>query len=149
MSTRSTIAVKQSDGTYMTVYSHWNGYPSWNGRILLHHYQNRRKINRLIAQGYISILRENVGRKHDFNAYLTERDKTPAEIYNWTTFYGRDRGEKDIDAVQHTLIQSLNIDNNSEYVYVFKDGKWYFLEKNRDINKPRDLKLLTEKDIKE
>jgi len=159
MSTRSTIVVKQSNGDYKAIYSHFDGYPSCVGSILLNSYQNRRKINRLVAQGDLSVLREHVGRKHDFKAYLKfgGYENTPAEKNGWTTFYGRDRGDEDGSAITCTLDEALNLDNWTEWVYVFQDGKWYFLHKGyvdgkyipNYINEPKDLKLLTKDEVYE
>jgi len=151
MSTRSTIVLEQDDGTYKTIYSHWNGYPDWNGDILLHHYQDEKKVARLLDQGDISILRQNVGEKHNFDDH---GDDAPAEKNNWTTFYKRDRGEEEVDAVTFkTLLEAINIDNWSDYIYVFKfpapDAKkrqWFFTGTDSP-QKLEDLKLLTEDDV--
>lgn len=50
MSTRSTIAYQYQDGKIVSVYCHWDGYPSNNGRILLRHYKDAKKVSRLVKQ---------------------------------------------------------------------------------------------------
>lgn len=56
MSTRSLIALKKEDGTFEAIYCHWNGYLSWNGRLLLEHYKTYEKVEKLISLGSISVL---------------------------------------------------------------------------------------------
>ena len=60
MSTRSHIGIWNEDGSLDVIYCHWDGYPSYNGALLLHHYQAPEKIRELIAPGDISSLAESV-----------------------------------------------------------------------------------------
>ena len=39
MSTRSHIGIWNEDGSLDVIYCHWDGYPSYNGAVLFHHYQ--------------------------------------------------------------------------------------------------------------
>lgn len=55
MGTRSFIAQKTEDG-YRAIYCHWDGYPSWNGRILHTHYSDPAKLTALLNLGDISCL---------------------------------------------------------------------------------------------
>ena len=43
MSTRSHIGIWNEDGSLDVIYCHWDGYPSYNGAVLLHHYQDPEK----------------------------------------------------------------------------------------------------------
>ena len=55
MATRSSISIvseRTENGKGKTIYSHWDGYPSHNGRILLEHYQDPKKIKALNNQGF-------------------------------------------------------------------------------------------------
>ena len=54
MSTRSHIGIWNEDGSLDAIYCHWDGYPSYNGALLLHHYQDPEKIRELIALGDIT-----------------------------------------------------------------------------------------------
>jgi hypothetical protein len=106
MSTRSMIAKKLPDGRFRAIYSHWDGYPSHNGRILLEHYSDSAKLDRLLDLGNISVLREEVGEKHDFDM------KMLAGGEKWTTAYGRDRGDEDQEAkVFDTLAEVMPQDS--------------------------------------
>ena len=60
MSTRSYICVKQNDGSYKGVYCHWDGYLTYNGAMLLDHYNSLEKANEILALGDISSLKENL-----------------------------------------------------------------------------------------
>lgn len=118
MGTRSLIGKVQDDGSILAVYCHWDGYPSNNGRILLEHYQDPRKVDQLIDLGNLSSLGENLGEKHDF-------DNRPEGV---CTFYGRDRGETDT--------QATRFENQAdfwkaegwmgiEFVYLRENGEWW------------------------
>ena len=72
MATRSNIGIK-ADGGYRFIYSHWDGYPSNNGDILLNNYTTDEAVNDLITGGDISSLGDNLEK---------------------TIFYARDRGGK-------------------------------------------------------
>lgn len=112
MGTRSTIAIQNVDGTVTGIYCHWDGYLSNNGRILEENYTTEEAVRELIALGDLSSLGETVGTKHDF-------DRAPDGECN---AYGRDRGEKNVDAVTcHDWIDFLN-GHGQEYDYLFVPG---------------------------
>lgn len=102
MATRSTIALEFADGTVAQVYCHWDGYLDYNGKILQENYTNPFILRDLIDLGDLSSLGPKIGTKHDFdNPY----DLGTPEYTDWTmtkknmcTFYGRDRGENDVQA---------------------------------------------------
>lgn len=56
MSTRSLIAIKQTDGTVKSIYCHWDGYVSHNGRLLIEHYATPEAVEELLALGPLSAL---------------------------------------------------------------------------------------------
>jgi len=117
MSTRSMIS-KSVPGGYKAVYCHFDGYPSGVGATLRKHYKNPTKINKLLSLGDLSILDKEIGRKHKF-------DK---RVKGWCKFYGRDRGEKGINAKKVKSLQDLKklADNyGTEYLYVYEKGKWH------------------------
>jgi hypothetical protein len=113
-----------------SVYCHWDGYLSFNGRVLQEHYDSA-KANQLVALGDMSSLRANIGEKHAFSKFdlpAEEVEAFEALTENWCTFYGRDRGEKDTEwKVATTFDQFLEQCYNSgaEYYYIMKDGVWY------------------------
>jgi hypothetical protein len=116
MATRSTIAIENEDGTVNSVYCHWDGYISHNGKILLEHYSDRAKLAELIKHGSISSLGPEIGIKHDFNDHS----------HDMTTFYGRDRDEKDCGFRRFICLAEYLLSENQEYNYFLRtDNVWY------------------------
>jgi hypothetical protein len=113
MGTRSTIAIQNADGTVTGIYCHWDGYTSNNGRILQENYTDEAAVRELIALGDLSSLGETVGTKTDFS--------NPAD--GQCVAYGRDRGEKDVDAKTCADWAALLEDFGQEYDYLFTPGK--------------------------
>ena len=54
MGTRSRIGIQLSDDSILSVYHHWDGYPSWLGRALETHYNTKEKVAELIDGGDMS-----------------------------------------------------------------------------------------------
>jgi hypothetical protein len=115
MATRSTIAIQNADGTVTGIYCHWDGYLSYNGRILKENYNTEAKVRELIALGQLSALGETIGEKVDFNNAPDGQ----------CIAYGRDRGEIDSDAETfNTWTALLNL-SGQEYNYLFvPDEGW-------------------------
>lgn len=126
MGTRSAIGIQNSDGSIKAIYCHWDGYPSWNGRILKDYYTDETKVRDLIALGDISSLRAEIGEQHPFDTYHLKKEDIDSRWENWTTAYGRDRGETDIDARDYVSANDFynRFDMGVEYIYLFKDGEW-------------------------
>lgn len=126
MGTRSAIGIKNSDGSVTAIYCHWDGYPSYNGRILADHYGDEAKVRELIALGDISSLKAEIGEKHPFDTYTLKPEELDPRWDQWTTAYGRDRGETDIDARE--FVSKADYANRfgsaAEYHYLYEDGVW-------------------------
>ena len=119
MSTNSTIAKKNLDGSITAIYCHWDGYPSHNGRILLEHYNDEEKINELLSIGNLSCLGDVIGEKVDFDNYRTDEGQTQCVAY------GRDRGEKDQGPKSFINVTGAYKKFAShEYNYLYVDGLW-------------------------
>ena len=54
MATRSRIGIELKDGSILSAYHHWDGYPEWLGRILKTHYNSRDKVAELVDGGDMS-----------------------------------------------------------------------------------------------
>ena len=123
MGTRSRIGVMHGD-KLKSVYCHWDGYLSHNGRILQESYDSA-KANHLVALGYLSSLK--------------------AEIED-CTFYGRDRDETDVDFdVDQSFEEFLSKDYDYEFCYIMNDGVWYVgVGYNTDGMMPGKLYVLAE-----
>jgi hypothetical protein len=142
MGTRSAIGVMHGD-VLKAVYCHWDGYLEHNGRILQEHYDSSRA-NNLVALGDISALRKEIGEKHSFSPL--DSGMTTAEydrLYgNMTTFYGRDREEKNVSwKVFHDYDSFYDHFEGAgaEYYYIMKDGVWYY-----STCRNKTLRLLSE-----
>ena len=125
MSTRSTIAILNKDGTVESHYCHSDGYLSYNGEILYTHYRDLNKIKELINLGSMSSLDEDVsppkGVAHSF-------DKRCPGV---CTFYGRDRGEENIESTKYDSINDyLSHGDFQEYDYIYNEKKkqWYLID---------------------
>ena len=158
MATRGTISIvteRTKDGSGRTIYSHWDGYPSNNGRILLEHYKDAKKVKELIDLGDISVLAENVSpgkegirrkmnEKYEYDLIPTKEPHSFDEPHQGVVIaYGRDRGEKNVEA---TIFIGKTPDKkrSEEYDYLFveSENKWYV----RDNHKSRPTFVeLTEK----
>jgi hypothetical protein len=115
MATRSNIAMKTKEGKIVSVYCHWDGYVSNNGKILLENYDSIDKIEALVALGAISSLGEQIGEPQDFMDRDTQKDE-------WTLFYSRDRGEQ-LSIQEYDDIPSW-IDDMEEYAYLWNGTEW-------------------------
>jgi len=110
--------VMERDGKYRVIYTHWDSYPSHNGKILLNSYTNPEKVWQLIQLGSISILGDEIGEKHAF-------ENPPEGV---VTAYNRDREEPWDDTKYQTFDSkedALKVCDN-DYTYLFKNGKWTF-----------------------
>lgn len=134
MATRSTIALEFADGTVQQIYCHWDGYLSNNGRILQNNYSDPIKAGSLIELGDISTLGPEIGEKHSFdNPHKYGTDEYFAEQVRrqeFTTFYGRDRGETGCEARRYENYEDyLKSAEFEEYNYILRrDGQWYVSE---------------------
>lgn len=109
MATRSIIGILDGN-TVKSVYSHWDGYPEHNGKILISSYQTKEKVQELIGNGPISELGPTIGETRFFNQPDDIRDHTYDEIPD-----------------QKTVLQDIH---EEEFVYLFdcRDNMWYMLK---------------------
>jgi hypothetical protein len=141
MGTRSRIAVMHGD-VVKSVYCHWDGYLSWNGKLLQEHYTSA-KANQLVALGDLSSLKPEIGEAHPFGYHGTEisAEDYEKQFGDMCTFYGRDRGETGTEwKVSHSFAEFLEQVENccGEYYYIMKDGVWYcgtLHEREQDLYK--------------
>ena len=121
MATRSYIGKRLPNGDIKAIYCHWDGYPEHNGRILVEHYKDSAKVEKLIKLGALSILGEEIGRKQDFNK--------PTK--GWCLAYGRDRGEKQ-SAI--TVSELSELMGGVDYVYIWDGAAWHCYEDGQLID---------------
>ena len=89
MATRARIGIKRADGSILSAYQHWDGYPGGLGYTLINHWESPTKTEQAIQLGNSSKWGYFVGSKIDF-------DNRESEMYEYqNVYYGRDRGEQD------------------------------------------------------
>ena len=128
MGTRSRIAVMHGDNC-KSIYCHWDGYLEYNGSLLQKHYDSA-KANNLVALGDLSSLKPEIGIQHAFGYHGTEisAEDYEKQFGNMCTFYGRDRGEKNVEFQTDTDFDAF-IERVqgccAEWYYIMRDGVWY------------------------
>lgn len=162
MGTRSDIIVHMTDGSWARIYCHWDGYLEHNGRILFDHYTSQKKAEALIALGDLSVLGEEIGRRHPFEAPSLWKGRgtepNPArEAYTrkygkMCRAYGRDRGEKDVAPQTGDSLAAVWAQSGTwtEFTYVWDDGKWWVADPDEGSQTLIDLgdALLGKKTLK-
>ncbi len=106
MGTRSRIAIRNADNTSLSVYCHWDGYPSGVGAKLQKHYETEDKVRALLAGGDFSSLKPDLA---DIEFYSKRRneDPSPAQV------------SADLDA-----LSALTQETGGEWLYVFTPAGW-------------------------
>jgi len=103
MATRSRIGYRQNN-VVTSAYCHYDGYLSYNGRMLLEHYTDEEKVKALVGLGYISSLQKDIDT-------IIEKDI--------------DKGMIKKEPMVCTLQEFEKYDNESiEYCYLFDNGVW-------------------------
>ena len=111
MSTRSRIGLELSDGSILSVYHHWNGYPEWLGRILNTHYNAKSLAEELIDGGDMSL------------CWTDERwdDSGVKGVYG-PQYYSQ-RGDDSPPRLDKDMDEFFA--DGEEYSYIFRNGNWY------------------------
>lgn len=119
MATRSRIAFEENN-EIKSIYCHWDGYLSNNGKILFENYQTLDKVKELISLGELSSLKETIEETKE-NSYHIKQNET----INIVTKYSL-QGYKAIF---------------EEFNYLFKDNVWYIVNDNLSLVALSDLNL--------
>jgi len=84
MATRSTIGIRQADGTIKAIYCHWDGYPDGVGAGLRQNYNSKEQAEQLIALGGFSALMDTM-EETKAGAYGNESDRarTFESVTDW------------------------------------------------------------------
>ena len=113
MSTRSRIGYVGDDSKYYTAYCHFDGYPSYNGRVLLDAYCDIDKVKSLVNSGDFRALTGDV----DCIEYYPDVEHKP------TVFDTFDE-----------LLDFMN-DSDQEYLYIYEDKEWVYYSIHNDNHK--------------
>lgn len=140
MGTRSRIGyVDPKTNMIHSIYCHWDGYLSNNGRLLRDHYKDLKKVKRLIALGDISSLEKHVSWRtapkpfvnrnwRDHEAYantpqFVEKHTGETPVKDVTVAYHRDNGEAWERVKPH--VDGIMLDRQ-EYNYLYRSGHWFY-----------------------
>ena len=111
MATRSRIGLEFSDGSILSVYHHWSGYPEWLGRILQTHYNSKELAAELIDGGDMSL------------CWTDERwDDSGVEGVYGPQYYSQ-RGDDCPPRLDKDMDEFFA--DGEEYSYIFRNGNWY------------------------
>ena len=116
MATRSKIGVLKENGKVDAIYCHWDGYPSYNGATLVNHYDQISQVRKLISLGDISSLGATLDETNSY--YGWREEEVPKRTYESVEAYENAYG-----------------DTWDEYIYLFKENKWYVYYENLDGEK--------------
>ncbi len=115
MGTRARIGYKiPGTDNIVSIYSHWDGYPSYLGKKLLESYVEDDKIRELIDMGDISII--DADKDWEGKKFPKPQPLTYAS-----------RGDRDVSpTISESLDEFLEEGNAcwAEYVYIYDDGFW-------------------------
>ncbi len=116
MATRSRIGIELQDGSILSAYHHWDGYPTWLGRILETHYNTKEKVSSLIDGGDMS----SCWSDDVWGEKLPEGEYVP-EYYSA-------RGENCPPRYDQTREEFLS--NGEEFSYIFTSAGWVCYDMN-------------------
>ena len=117
MATRSRIGIELKDGSILSAYHHWDGYPTWLGRILTTHYNTREQAADLIDGGDMSSCWTDTV----WGENRTDGNKYGPEYYSA-------RGENCPPRYDQTREEFLS--NGEEYSYIFTSAGWVCYDMN-------------------
>lgn len=113
MSTNARIGLQLADGSILSVYHHWDGYPEWLGVTLKEQYNTKKNIVDLIDGGNMSSCwSDNV---YDYEKQeFVKRDPQPE-------YYGGDNEAPRLDGNFDEYAENAN--SGEEFLYVY-NGNW-------------------------
>jgi hypothetical protein len=116
MATRGRIGMLLEDGSVLSVYSHWDNYPEYNGAILINNFTTKEKVAELLDGGDISSLK-------------TDKNWSGKQMETARTLYYSERGDEGVEPVLSETkddFHRLASDNWAEYSYLFDptNSKW-------------------------
>ena len=132
MATRGRIGIQLQDDSILSVYHHWDAYPSWLGRILETHYNTKEKVSELIDGGDMSTCwaDELWGKKLPEGKYAPE--------------YYSLRGEDCPPRLDKNLAEYIS--DGEEYAYIFnREGVWICIDRHEfDDKDPETVSIPSE-----
>ena len=114
MATRARIGLKLEDGSIISAYHHWDGYPEWLGVTLKEHYNTKEDIAKLIDGG-------NMSSCYSDNQYDEEKQEFVKNDPK-PEYYG---GDDERPRLSRNFTQfAFDSKSGEEYLYLFVDNEW-------------------------
>ena len=126
MGTRSRIGIELKDGSILSAYHHWDGYPEWLGRMLKTHYNSRDLASELIDGGDMSSC---------WSDKVWGKDRTDDQKYG-PEYYSQ-RGEDCPPRYDETREEFLSY--GEEFSYIFTSAGWVCYDMNEFNDKSPEL----------
>ena len=129
MATRARIGIELFDGSILSVYHHYDGYPEWLGRILKTHYNTKEKAAELIDGGDMS------------SCWSDACWETKLPVGEYGPEYYSQRGEDCPPRIDRNLKVFLAF--GEEYSYIFRNGEWvcYDMHEFEDNKRPEIVEI--------
>ena len=133
MATRSRIGIELNDGSILSAYHHWDGYPQWLGRILNTHYNTKTKVADLIDGGDMSCAwtNERWGGVNEYGGQMKE------ETAEYGAQYYSQRGENCPPRYDETREEFLS--DGEEFSYIFTSAGWVCYDMNQFSDKEPEI----------
>ena len=114
MATRARIGLKLEDGSIISAYHHWDGYPEWLGVTLKEHYNTKEDIAKLSDGG-------NMSSCYSDNQYDEEKQEFVKNDPK-PEYYG---GDDERPRLSRNFTQfAFDSKSGEEYLYLFVDNEW-------------------------
>ena len=126
MATRSRIGIELKDGSILSAYHHWDGYPQWLGRILNTQYKTREQAADLIDGGDMSSCWND-----------TVWGKPHADGLKYGPEYYSARGEDCPPRYDQTREEFLS--DGEEFSYIFTSAGWVCYDMNEFNDKDPEI----------
>ena len=114
MATRARIGLKLDDGSIISAYHHWDGYPEWLGVTLKEHYNKKEDIAKLIEGGNMSSCYSD-NQYDEKKQEFVKNDPKPE-------YYG---GDDERPRLSRNFTQfAFDSKSGEGYLYLFVDNEW-------------------------
>ena len=114
MATRAIIGLKLEDGSIISAYHHWDGYPEWLGVTLKEHYNKKEDIAKLIDGGNMSSCYSD-NQYDEKKQEFVKNDPKPE-------YYGGDDERPHHNATFQKFLDDVNA--CEEFLYIFMNECW-------------------------
>ena len=125
MATRSRIGIELKDGSILSAYHHWDGYPQWLGRILNTQYNTREQAAELIDGGDMSSC---------WNDTVWGKDRTDGQKYG-PEYYSQ-RGENCPPRYDNNVEEFFSDGEEFSYIFTSAGGVCYDMHQFEDDKQP-------------